>query len=228
MLSSATRTDGLVARGSSAGSTRVEGFGQQGRGCQPVVIERFARIDHIDLAVAHQVDLLEQADLTHHGPSVRAGGTSGIGLGVASAVAERGGISIVASRQQTSVDRALATLPGSARGMTVGLTDTTALDRLADEVGVIEHLGYTAGDSLEPAPLSALTPAVINGFLLVRFVGALTAIRVLAPQITPGGSITLTSGPAAERPGLGVLPTGVCGAVNAMTLALLLSSLRCA
>jgi NAD(P)-dependent dehydrogenase (short-subunit alcohol dehydrogenase family) len=150
------------------------------------------------------------------------GGTSGIGLGVASAVAECGGIPIVASRQQSSVDRALATLPDSARGTTVDLTDATALDRLADEVGVIEHLVFTAGDALELAPLSALTPDMINSFLLVRFTGALTAIRVFAPRITAGGSITLTSGTAAERPGLGVLPTAVCGAMNAMTRALAL------
>ncbi|OBC17139.1 short-chain dehydrogenase [Mycobacterium sp. 852013-50091_SCH5140682] len=150
------------------------------------------------------------------------GGTSGIGLGVASAVAERGGIPIVASRQQASVDRALATLPDTARGMTVDLTDTTALGRMVDEVGAIEHLVYTAGDALALAPLSALTPESINSFLLVRFVGALTAIKVFAPQITPGGSITLTSGTAAERPGLGVLPTAVCGAMNAMTRALAL------
>jgi NAD(P)-dependent dehydrogenase (short-subunit alcohol dehydrogenase family) len=150
------------------------------------------------------------------------GGTSGIGLGVASAVAEHGGIPIVASRQQSSVDRALATLPDNARGVTVDLTDTTALDRLADEVGAIEHLVYTAGDTLELVPLSALTPGTINSFLLVRFVGALTAIRVFASRISPGGSITLTSGTAAERPGLGVLPTAVCGAVNAMTRALAL------
>jgi NAD(P)-dependent dehydrogenase (short-subunit alcohol dehydrogenase family) len=150
------------------------------------------------------------------------GGTSGIGLGVATAVADRGGIPIVASRRQSSVDHALSTLPDSARGMTVDLTDTTALDQLAEEVGAIEHLVYTAGDTLELAPLSALTTEAINNFMLVRFVGALTAIRVFAPQITPGGSITLTSGTAAERPGLGVLPTGVCGAVNAMTRALAL------
>src|SRR5437762_2739141 len=47
------------------------------------------------------------------------GGTSGIGLGVAAAVAERGAIPIVASRRQSSVDRALGQLPEGARGATV-------------------------------------------------------------------------------------------------------------
>ena len=59
------------------------------------------------------------------------GGTSGIGLGVASAAAERGAIPIVVSRQQSSVDRALSQLPEHARGATVDLTDLSAVERLA-------------------------------------------------------------------------------------------------
>lgn len=148
------------------------------------------------------------------------GGTSGIGFGVASSAAERGAIPIVVSRQQSSVDRALAQLPEQARGATVDLTDLSAVERLAADVGDIEHLVFTAGESLELAPLSDLTPDVITGFFQTRFVGALTAVRVFAPRITAGGSITLTSGTAAEQPGFGALPVSVCGAMNALTKAL--------
>jgi NAD(P)-dependent dehydrogenase (short-subunit alcohol dehydrogenase family) len=115
------------------------------------------------------------------------GGTSGIGLGVASAAAERGATPIVVSRRQSSVDRALAELPDRARGATVDLTDPSALDRLANDVGEIEHLVYTAGESLELVPLADLTPDVINRFLQTRFVGALNAVRALAPRITRVG-----------------------------------------
>ena len=38
--------------------------------------------------------------------------------------------------------------------------------------------------------------------------------------ITSGGSITLTSGTAAEQPGFGALPVSICGAMNALTKAL--------
>lgn len=148
------------------------------------------------------------------------GGTSGIGLGVASSAAERGAIPIVVSRQQSSADRALAQLPEQARGATVDLTDLSAVERLAGDVGDIDHLVFTAGESLELAPLSDLTPDVITGFFQTRFVGALTAVRVFAPRITAGGSITLTSGTAAEQPGFGALPVSVCGAMNALTKAL--------
>jgi NAD(P)-dependent dehydrogenase (short-subunit alcohol dehydrogenase family) len=148
------------------------------------------------------------------------GGTSGIGLGVASAAAERGAIPIVLSRQQSSVDRALAQLPEHARGATVDLTDMVAVERLAADVGEIDHLVFTAGESLQLAPLTGLTPEVITAFFQTRFVGALTAVRLFSPHITAGGSITLTSGTAAEQPGFGALPVSICGAMNALTKAL--------
>jgi NAD(P)-dependent dehydrogenase (short-subunit alcohol dehydrogenase family) len=148
------------------------------------------------------------------------GGTSGIGLGVASAAAERGAIPIVVSRQQSSVECALSQLPEQARGATVDLTDLSAVERLAADVGDIEHLVFTAGESLELAPLADLTPDIITGFFQTRFVGALTSVRLFAPRITAGGSITLTSGTAAEQPGFGALPVSICGAMNALTKAL--------
>lgn len=148
------------------------------------------------------------------------GGTSGIGLGVASAVAERGATPIVVSRRQSSVDRALAELPEGTRGATVDLTDQSALDRLVADIGDIEHLVFTAGEPLELVGFTDLTADVIGRFFRTRYVGALSAVRAFAPRITAGGSITLTSGTAAERPGLGVLPASVCGAMNALTKAL--------
>ncbi|KHO27046.1 short-chain dehydrogenase [Mycolicibacterium setense] len=148
------------------------------------------------------------------------GGTSGIGLGVAQAVADRGGVPIVVSRNQANVDRALTGLGEHARGLTVDLGDPASLARLVDEVGEIEHLVFSAGESLTMLGLADLTAEAITEFLGTRFIGQLQAVREFAPRITPGGSITLTSGTAAEKPGLGVLPTAVSGAINAMTRAL--------
>jgi NAD(P)-dependent dehydrogenase (short-subunit alcohol dehydrogenase family) len=148
------------------------------------------------------------------------GGTSGIGLGVATAVAGRGASPIVVSRHQTSVDRALAQLPDHARGATVDLTDVAALAQLALDLGELDHLVFTAGESLELAPLADLTPELITGFFATRFVGALSAVRAFAPRLRAGGSITLTSGSAAEQPEFGALPVSICGAMNALTTAL--------
>jgi NAD(P)-dependent dehydrogenase (short-subunit alcohol dehydrogenase family) len=148
------------------------------------------------------------------------GGTSGIGLGIATAVAERGAIPIVASRRQSSVDQALSQLPDGARGVVIDVGDAQALDRLADDIGPIEHLAYTAGEPLVLGKLADLDPAAITEFFATRFVGALNAVRVFAPRITEGGSVTLTTGTAAHQPAFGVLPVSICGAMNAATTAL--------
>jgi NAD(P)-dependent dehydrogenase (short-subunit alcohol dehydrogenase family) len=148
------------------------------------------------------------------------GGTSGIGFGVAQAVAERGGVPIVASRRQSSVQRALDGLPAGAQGLVLDVTDGDALAEAAAQIGALDHLVYTAGDALELTPLAATTREVVAGFLLTRFIGALDAVRLFAPTLAPGGSITLTSGTAAQTPGFGVLPVSLCGAMNAATTAL--------
>jgi NAD(P)-dependent dehydrogenase (short-subunit alcohol dehydrogenase family) len=148
------------------------------------------------------------------------GGTSGIGLAVGKAAADRGATVIVVSRRQTSVDRALNELPAGASGAVVDLADPAGLSRFADELGAIDHLVFTAGDSLELAKLADLTPEVISGFFTTRLIGALTAVRVFAPHVSEGGSITMTSGTAAYTPQFGVLPVSICGAMNAATTAL--------
>lgn len=148
------------------------------------------------------------------------GGTSGIGLAVATAVAERGGTPIVVSRAQSSVDRALGALPAGAQGATVDLTDTAAIEQLAEDIGSVDHLVYTAGEPLEAVPLTSLTPAVISRFYQTRFIGACSTVRVFGPRLPATGSITLTSGSASEQPEFGALPVSLCGATNALTTAL--------
>jgi NAD(P)-dependent dehydrogenase (short-subunit alcohol dehydrogenase family) len=147
------------------------------------------------------------------------GGTSGIGLAVAAAAAERGATPLVASRRKASVDRALDSLPAGARGATVDLTDAASVEHLADRVGPIDHLVYTAGEPLEMVPLAGLTPDVITGFYQTRFIGACSTVRVFGRRLPAGGSITLTSGSAAEQPEFGALPVSLCGAMNALTAA---------
>lgn len=148
------------------------------------------------------------------------GGTSGIGLGVAAAVAERDAVPIVVSRRQSSVDRALDRLPATSVGATVDLADPVALDRLVADTGEIDHLVFTAGEPMEMVGLDALTAEVVGQAFQTRYVGALLTARAFRHHLKPGGSITLTSGTAAERPGLGVLPSSICNAVNALTKAL--------
>jgi NAD(P)-dependent dehydrogenase (short-subunit alcohol dehydrogenase family) len=157
------------------------------------------------------------------------GGTSGLGLAVAHAVAARGGLPIVASRRRASVDRAVAQLPGGAVGRSVTLSDPASVQALVDEAGPIDHLVYTAGEALQLTPLEDLTPDTVRAFWETRYIGALTAVRAVRAGIRRGGSIVLTSGNAGQRPGAGwALGASVCGAVDALTreLALELAPVR--
>ena len=76
------------------------------------------------------------------------GGTSGIGLAVAEAAATDGAQVLVASSDDARVKRALTMLPASAEGHVLDLSNATAIEAFFDAVGPLDHLVYTAGESL--------------------------------------------------------------------------------
>jgi NAD(P)-dependent dehydrogenase (short-subunit alcohol dehydrogenase family) len=159
------------------------------------------------------------------------GGTSGLGLAVAQAAAERGATPIVASRNRASVDRALGALPQRAYGNTVDLADPGSITRLVEQTGPIDHLVYTAGEPLQLTMLTDLTPQAAHNFWETRYFGALGVIRTVtvAGTLQKGGSIVLTGGNAGQRPSPGwSLGASVCGAMEALTrqLALELAPIR--
>ncbi|GAA4676357.1 SDR family oxidoreductase [Frondihabitans cladoniiphilus] len=156
------------------------------------------------------------------------GGTSGLGLATAKALESHGAVPIVASRNPESVRRALEGLT-YAEGFTVDPTDEESLADLVGRVGDIDHLVYTAGEPLALVPLTDLTSERIATFLQTRLLGAVATVRAFAPHVRPGGSITLVTGTAAERPGAGwALGAIVCGAVVSLTrqLAIELAPIR--
>lgn len=159
------------------------------------------------------------------------GGTSGLGLAVARAAAERGATPIVASRNPASVDRALGVLPEGAMGATVDLADTASIDRLVEFAGPIDHLVYSAGEPLQLTMLPDLTTETARSFWETRYFSALAVIRAVtgAGSVREGGSIVLTGGNAAQRPAPGwSLGASMTGALDALTrqLALELAPIR--
>jgi short chain dehydrogenase len=83
------------------------------------------------------------------------GGTSGIGLATAKAAARCGAEVTVISRQQASVDRALAELPPGAGGWAADLTDPALVGRLFGDLGDIDHLVFTGMRPGSPWPAPA-------------------------------------------------------------------------
>lgn len=149
------------------------------------------------------------------------GGTSGIGLAVASAVLSEGGEVVVVSRRQESVDKALVQLGPAATGSTLDVLDADAASRLFGSLGAIDHLVYTAGEPLSLMPVTSLDLAKARSFFQTRYFGALNVVHAAVPHLRADGSITLTSGSAADRPGAGwAVAASVCGAMNSLTRAL--------
>jgi NAD(P)-dependent dehydrogenase (short-subunit alcohol dehydrogenase family) len=149
------------------------------------------------------------------------GGTSGIGLATARAAIQAGAELLIASDKQSSVDRALGELGAGARGQTLDVSDVSAVNSFFKEVGELDHLVYTAGESLLLMPLAKLDIDAARNFFQIRYFGALSVVAAAAPYIRAGGSITLTTGIANVRPHPGwSIGASVLGAVESLTRAL--------
>ncbi|MCJ2092612.1 SDR family oxidoreductase [Methylobacterium sp. J-072] len=152
------------------------------------------------------------------------GGTSGIGLAVAKAVAREGGSPIVVSRTPERVGAALADLPANAEGIVLDLRDEAAMREAFLRIGAFDHLVFTAGESLKIGPITDLPLEDARQFFDVRFWGAFAAAKHGVPRIRPGGSVVFTSGIAGARPPQGgwALGASVCAAMEGLTRALAL------
>jgi NAD(P)-dependent dehydrogenase (short-subunit alcohol dehydrogenase family) len=147
------------------------------------------------------------------------GGTSGIGFATASAAVERGAEVIVVSSSRSRVDEAARALEVS--GEVVDLTDAGAVDGFFSRLGDLDHLVYTAGEPLSLTPVADFDLDRARQFFELRYFGALAAVRAAAPRIRGGGSITLTTGTAGDRPTPGwSVAASICGAIDALTRAL--------
>ncbi|MEV0717777.1 SDR family oxidoreductase [Asanoa sp. NPDC050611] len=149
------------------------------------------------------------------------GGTSGLGFAVANLLASRGAEIVVVSSRQESVDKAVAKLPAGTTGHAVDLRDEAAIGRLFERIGSFDHLVYTAGEPLALLTVEDMPLDKARDFFGLRFFSVLAAVKHATPRIRPGGSITLTTGSAGERPSAGwSVAASICGAVSSLTKAL--------
>ena len=118
------------------------------------------------------------------------GGSSGMGLATARAAAQAGAAVTIASSGKDRLDAALADLPAGCEGIAA----------LFEHVGRLDHLVYTAGDSVSPQPLVEASLADARQRLDVRFWGTVAAVKHAVPRMNPRGSISVTSGTVGVRP----------------------------
>ena len=151
------------------------------------------------------------------------GGSSGIGLAVASQAASEGAKIVIASSNPERVQKAIDLLDGNAQGHMLDLSDERAVETLFTTIGAFDHLAFTAGDSLQLHDLATTDLKQARRAFELRYWAALSAVKYGSKNIRKGGSIVLTTGIAGRRPHKGwVLAASVCGTIEALTRALAL------
>lgn len=143
------------------------------------------------------------------------GGSSGIGFGVAKAVIEHGGSVIISSSSQERVDQAvdrLRTTYPDVNDRILGFpcnlaTQETLESEIAglfaqvSRVGTLNHVVFTAGDTLPVKKLEDFSLKDIQQAGMVRFFSPLIVAQHLSKQLelSPASSFTLTTGGVPEH-----------------------------
>lgn len=131
------------------------------------------------------------------------GGSSGIGLGVASAALDRGAHVVIVGRSNEKLHAARRSLDTHAERLTAlacDMTDEVAVARLFEQVGVFDHLVTTAGTPPPNAPVTDIEMDAVRRFVDSKLLGAVVLAKHALPMLRKGGSITLTSGINKDRP----------------------------
>ncbi|KDQ20485.1 hypothetical protein BOTBODRAFT_169234 [Botryobasidium botryosum FD-172 SS1] len=136
------------------------------------------------------------------------GGSSGIGFSVAAAALANGATVVISSSSDVRVASAVSRLGGDAgksvSGSAVDVRDESKLFAFLDNVGVFDHLVWTAGENLALGYPDVDLSQLKGAFDIVFWAVAAAAKHIYEKKLIPaGGSITLTTGIVHQRPGKG-------------------------
>ena len=149
------------------------------------------------------------------------GGSSGIGLAVAEQASSQGANVVVVSSNPDRIQKAVQSLDGRVEGQTADLSDEGAIAALFTRLGPIDHLVFTAADSLQLRELADTDLTQARRAFELRYWSALAAVKYASPHMRKGGSIVLTTGIAGRRPNKGwVVVASVAGTIESLTRAL--------
>lgn len=139
------------------------------------------------------------------------GGSSGIGLATARAVAEAGGEPVIASRSAEKRREAVESIEGDVTDHEVDVEDPATIEVLFEAVGAFDHLVFTP--SFVPnESYEDLTEEQFRRAFAVKFWGAYAAVDHATEHIADDGSIVLTSGNAGTKPAPDFFAIGVVNA----------------
>lgn len=150
--------------------------------------------------------------------AVVVGGGSGAGLASAKRLASLGADVIITGRSAAKLEAAKRELGGAVTVRAVDGKDVAATHALFDELGAIDHVVLTAGET-NPAGLfkDGVTDAKFRDTFDGKFWVQVNAAHAAAPHVRPGGTITFFSGGAAHRAMAGMVNiAAVNGAIEAV------------
>jgi NAD(P)-dependent dehydrogenase (short-subunit alcohol dehydrogenase family) len=105
-----------------------------------------------------------------------------MGLATAAGAAAAGAKVTIASSDQGRLHAPLAVLPGGCNGVVVDARSEASVTEAFAGIGELDHLVYTAGDSIAPRPLGEVSLDGGRRLFDVRFWDAATAVRHATPR----------------------------------------------
>ena len=130
------------------------------------------------------------------------GGSSGIGLAAAQALASEGATVYITGRRQPELDAAVALIGPAAKGIRADAAASRDLDRvfatIASEAGRLDILFANAGGG-DMMPLGAITEEHFDRIFGTNVRGLLFTVQKALPLLAPGASVILTGSTAAVK-----------------------------
>jgi NAD(P)-dependent dehydrogenase (short-subunit alcohol dehydrogenase family) len=130
------------------------------------------------------------------------GGTAGIGLASAQALAEAGAHVFLTGRNQSTIDAAVASIGSAATGVRSDVSDPAQLDAIVDAVtahgGGLDVVFTNAGGG-EFATLEDTTVEHVNDTFNRNVAGTLFTVQKMLPLLNTGASVILSGSTAASR-----------------------------
>ena len=144
------------------------------------------------------------------------GGSSGIGLAIAKALVNSGAQVVIASRSSNKLDEVQRTLGVNTAAYQLDVAQEEKVQQFFEDIGLFDHLVCTAVIGTN-APFLEMDTADARTVFKTKFWGQYYAARYGAPMIRPGGSITLFSGIASQKPVEGLTAIAAAnGAIEAL------------
>jgi NAD(P)-dependent dehydrogenase (short-subunit alcohol dehydrogenase family) len=154
------------------------------------------------------------------------GGSSGIGLGAAKAIVERGAKVVLVGRSVDKLRGAAQALSAPKHVSTISADVTVEgdVERMFSQVGSFDHLIVTRGTPPPAVPIESTDLPTVRSFIDVMLVSAFSLAKHARGKLRPGGSMTFTSGISKDRPGIpgGAVVAAVAGSFGYMGRALAL------